>query len=671
MKPVCKIGLLLCTCFVAGCLSAQSLQWDMVAVGDSGSVTLGWFWRSAPASGSGIVLYYSTKRGGPYLPADTLPSSATGCVHRAAGAASGARHYYIASGGWRSDTITTLHMGMENIGGGVANLAWNNPLSNINTTLHYKLYRRGVGKDSVVSTTANYYRDTVTVCGDTLEYVLVVEMPLAHPAPRPGYSTSLKFVSPVCRDYFSDFTAPDTARLDSVSLHPERSHCMIGWQPSASKDVFGYIVYIYEEGIWKVMDTLHGAGSTGYIDSLHNGSGVREYRIAAIDTCRNASPLGETHHTISLSASVKKCDSIVDLSWNSYAHMPGGTSSFEVFAKSDSGAWVCAGSGGTENSFRCRGLDVLHSYTFYVRVWNPDRSVSATSSLAIAEFHRKLGHGKAYLRSVSVTKNNELEINVFVDDTVDFRNVVLQRSNTPGGNVVWSESRPKKGSGYYWKQSGLDVARQHYYNALLTDECDLPFYSSPAASNIVLSLEGDADGTNRLSWSAYDGFVQAPDSFRIYRRSVSESDFRFLNGQSGYLQRFSDPEGADSMEEYFYRVSAVGGHAELPYREECFSNTVSAQRTTDIYIPNSFIPESDYEANRTFKPVTQYLDPNDYLLTIFDRWGQVVFETRNVGEGWDGTIKGRPARMGIYVYQLTYRLNDKKQTRRGMVNLIR
>ena len=62
----------------------------------------------------------------------------------------------------------------------------------------------------------------------------------------------------------------------------------------------------------------------------------------------------------------------------------------------------------------------------------------------------------------------------------------------------------------------------------------------------------------------------------------------------------------------------------------------------------------------------------EYLLTIFDRWGQVVFETRNPEEGWDGLIKGLPARMGVYVFQLSFRMkNNKLYTRRGMVNLIR
>ena len=658
---------------LAGTLCAQSLQWDMVAVGDSGSVTLGWFWRNTPASGSSCVLYYSTRREGPYTPVGTLAASDTGSMHRKAGADAGARHYYIAAGGWCSDTISTLYMGMENIGGGVANLAWNNPLPNMNTILHYKLYRRGVGKDSVVATTANSYRDTVTVCGDTLEYVLAVELPLSHPGPiRPGYSASLKFVSPVCRDYFSDFTAPDTARLDSVSLVPGRNRCEIGWQPSASKDVFGYIVYIYEQGIWQVLDTVHGAGSTFYTDSLHADGSVREYRIASIDTCRNASPLGEVHHTLRLSAVPHKCDSAVDLSWNPYQHMPGGTASFDVFARRGTEGFRCIGTGGKGTSFRCEGLDVMQPYTFYVRVWNADKNVSATSSTVDVEFHRKPGHGKAYLRSVSVTEDNEVEIVAFVNDTVDYRQLILQRQASPSGPVVWADTLPKKGDTYRWRQSGLDVSQPHYYMVQVTDECGFPFGASLTASHPVLALDVETDAERRFSWSAYDGFGRLPDGYRIYRKEGSQSGYRLLDELSPVVLRYSDPVQGLSTEECRYRISSFGGNAELPYQEECFSNAVSSTQGPAAYIPNSFIPESDIAENRVFKPVLLQVDEDSYTLLIFDRWGQVVFESHSPDEGWDGTIKGKTARTGVYVYQLTFRLHgEKTTTRRGMVNLIR
>ena len=636
-------GFLLCLSCLGG-LRSQSLQWKRLRVDATGAVTLEWQWKGTQPSGSGYELYTAARKEGPYLQAQ---------------AQNGARFYFIRWASVVSDTLQTLFMGMENRGGGIANLAWNHPRPGINEILYFTLYRRGLGMDSVTRTSAFSYQDTVTVCGDTLAYVLKTEI------------AGCSYVSPVCKDFFSDFTAPDTARLDSVSLHPERHDCELGWQPSSSPDVFGYIVYCYEEGIWKVLDTLYGASQTHYTDSLHKGGNVWQYRIASMDTCRNASPLGAIHHTLKLSATVHKCDSMVDLSWNAYDHFPGGAASFEVFAKTEGGAYALVGGGGKETFFTCRSLDVMKTYTFFVRVWNAGHTASSTSSLAEAAFLRKPGSGEVYLRSVSVDEQDALEIQVYVHDTVDYLHVRLERRNLPGGPVVWSESRTKGAAVQRWVQQGLDVRQSYEYKAVLTDECDYPFAYSFPARNIVLSLEEAADGARRLSWSSYDGFGKDPDAYAVYRRLSSVSDFRLLASQSGVLRTYTDASD-DAQETLKYRVSAKGGNAALPYQEECFSNTVEASDAPVTYIPNSFVPESAIEANRVFKPVNLYVDASEYTFTIFDRWGQVVFETHNPDEGWDGNIKGLPARMGIYVYQLTYRLNEKKMySRRGMVNLIR
>ncbi|MCU0423872.1 MAG: gliding motility-associated C-terminal domain-containing protein [Bacteroidia bacterium] len=39
-----------------------------------------------------------------------------------------------------------------------------------------------------------------------------------------------------------------------------------------------------------------------------------------------------------------------------------------------------------------------------------------------------------------------------------------------------------------------------------------------------------------------------------------------------------------------------------------------------------------------------------FILKIFDRWGNKVFETTNMEEGWDGTINGKPGAPDVYVY---------------------
>ncbi len=57
---------------------------------------------------------------------------------------------------------------------------------------------------------------------------------------------------------------------------------------------------------------------------------------------------------------------------------------------------------------------------------------------------------------------------------------------------------------------------------------------------------------------------------------------------------------------------------------------------------------------------------------IYNRWGQVVFQSNSPNFGWDGTFKGVPQPMDVYVYTLDATFfNGKKTTRKGDITLIR
>jgi gliding motility-associated-like protein len=93
------------------------------------------------------------------------------------------------------------------------------------------------------------------------------------------------------------------------------------------------------------------------------------------------------------------------------------------------------------------------------------------------------------------------------------------------------------------------------------------------------------------------------------------------------------------------------------------------------YIPNSFTPDGD-QFNQTFLPIfTSGIDPYNYQLLIYNRWGEVIFESLNPEFGWDGTFgqQGTPCPVGTYTYLITVKLPslDKRQSITGHVNLIR
>ncbi len=59
-------------------------------------------------------------------------------------------------------------------------------------------------------------------------------------------------------------------------------------------------------------------------------------------------------------------------------------------------------------------------------------------------------------------------------------------------------------------------------------------------------------------------------------------------------------------------------------------------------------------------------------MRIFNQYGEMIFATDNLTKGWDGSYKGRPQPIGIYVYEVQVTmLNGTEITRKGFVNLIR
>jgi gliding motility-associated-like protein len=94
-----------------------------------------------------------------------------------------------------------------------------------------------------------------------------------------------------------------------------------------------------------------------------------------------------------------------------------------------------------------------------------------------------------------------------------------------------------------------------------------------------------------------------------------------------------------------------------------------------LYIPNTFTPDGD-QNNQTFCPVFYSgYDPQHFELTIYNRWGEIIFESHNAQVGWDGTYgeDGLAAPLGLYTYKIVFKNPDidERKLITGHVNLIR
>ncbi|MBX3164328.1 MAG: gliding motility-associated C-terminal domain-containing protein [Bacteroidetes bacterium] len=87
-----------------------------------------------------------------------------------------------------------------------------------------------------------------------------------------------------------------------------------------------------------------------------------------------------------------------------------------------------------------------------------------------------------------------------------------------------------------------------------------------------------------------------------------------------------------------------------------------------VYVPNTFTPNND-NLNDEFRAVTRGI--KEFKLSVFNRWGTKVFESTNVNLGWDGTYKGEPCKVDVYVWKITV-VNAKEEKKlQGTVMLER
>ncbi|MDR2979972.1 MAG: gliding motility-associated C-terminal domain-containing protein [Bacteroidales bacterium] len=92
-------------------------------------------------------------------------------------------------------------------------------------------------------------------------------------------------------------------------------------------------------------------------------------------------------------------------------------------------------------------------------------------------------------------------------------------------------------------------------------------------------------------------------------------------------------------------------------------------RDPHVYVPNAFTPNHD-GLNDVLRVRSNIVD--HVLFTIYNRWGEKIFESTRLEDGWDGTWKGQDAPAGVYDYYMEVRcIGNRTYTTKGNVTLIR
>lgn len=141
--------------------------------------------------------------------------------------------------------------------------------------------------------------------------------------------------------------------------------------------------------------------------------------------------------------------------------------------------------------------------------------------------------------------------------------------------------------------------------------------------------------------------IFAPE-FRFYNTSVNSNScfWDFGDGNTSTQQNpihTYENEGTYTVMLIAYNVN---GCNDTTYQ------TVIINPEFTFYVPNAFSPDGDGINDTFFGKGTHIAE---YNLMIFDRWGEVVFTTDNVDNGWDGSYRGADSKPDVYVYKVKLR----------------
>jgi gliding motility-associated-like protein len=131
----------------------------------------------------------------------------------------------------------------------------------------------------------------------------------------------------------------------------------------------------------------------------------------------------------------------------------------------------------------------------------------------------------------------------------------------------------------------------------------------------------------------------------------------------------------DGTTDQFYPVQEPGVYWVAIENDGCIVyDTININICSSIWVPSAFTPDgnniNDVWFPKSSTPLAQY------TLTIFNRWGEIVFESTDITKGWDGQKDSSDCPQGVYIYVITYigqanLAEDREGKIRGSVTLIR
>jgi hypothetical protein len=637
-----------------------------VNVLSNGDVELTWT-KSDPTIGTFIEYEIYSIQGG--LIATINNVNIENYTHVGAGANVSSIDYYIltkygcnGNNYVSSDTLSSIFMDLNDLGDGRISLTWNmtaNPMNNGDNPTQNIMREYPPGTWSLrdqVPYGTTFYQDTIDVCDAWLNYRIEI----------PNDSGCISG-SNIDGDQLQDIINPYIPNVISVSVDTMTDAAEISWNINQSQDTYGYIIFQNIGGFWDPIDTVYGINTTTYLNTNTNSFNEAEtYGVAAFDSClTNTNPpnyqtsaLSSEHTSIYLESELDICTKNVTLNWSPYLGFD--VDSYEVIVKIGNSSYeVIETLGSSANYYVHTNLIQGVTYYYYIRAVSAN-GVKVYSNQNTRLIIRPTAATYHYLSTASHLLSNEIEIECFTDPNAAVDGYEVEKKGPYDTDFSYLTTlSPSPSSTIFYIDNDIDAKTGAYnYRINLIDSCgSIGDVSNVATTTFLEVSTQDVEMKTTLFWTKYFGFDGVISEYRIYRGINGVFDVSPIAVVTGSIRSYVDDisDFYESEGEFCYRVEAIEVTNSYGINRTAFSNAVCVTIEPLVYIPNAFTING---FNPIFFPVISLYDFESYNLQIYNRWGEIVYNTTDRYVGWNGEGNdGDLKQEGVYVYLL--RFNDE------------
>ena len=465
-----------------------------------------------------------------------------------------------------------------------------------------------------------------------------------------------------------DKTAPNAPQIGVVSVtstDPYSGGIQINWVNSTSTDVRYHVIERRSSGSanWVVRARIPAMGPTTFNDFGNTTDSIYYYRMYAIDTCGNISTIANEHAFVHVDA-IPQNESIL-LNWTPYVGFPVGK--YDVIRD---GVVVASFLGGSTLSYLDTNLLCINKYKYTIKTYGLDQLTYSLSNEDIASPFDTTAPKVAYVQVASVMPGDaSVKITFRASESFDVRTYQIWRRENGTGKplVVYQSNGPIVAFTTIYDTLNVHVDVQTYcYTVVAFDYCGNKSIESNTGCTMLAKAQYNQLQTT-IQWTPYTQWKAGVDHYEI-ERTTDGINWVQVGNAANTITQFKDQDLPADARKLCYRVLAIEPSGN--FNETSISNTICVVPEPIVHIPTAFSPGYSSGLNDEFGPVAAFYD--QFTLTIYDRWGNKIFDGKDRTQLWDGKLKGELVPPGAYVYQII--LTDfagKEYRYQGMVSIVR